>query len=385
MLCSIPDRELIARLEQLRRDERDTSVDILHHLNEIERRSLHLRLGYSSLFAYCTGHLRYSESAAARRVQAARCLRRFPRVSALLQSGEINLMTLGLIANILTEATLDQWLDRIRGKTQREVEAIAATVRPPLTLRDRARLVHVAVPTAAPLPLAPTPHASADTPPAFMFASSSDGASPAARSESDVLSESGATSNTSPAPGAIVNSSTNSHTGGKLSSTQIVTQPKVYIQFLVDQSFMAKYRTATALLSNKLPKLTFEAVFVAVIEEFIRRHEPAERHLRREHAAARERHAADRIPIPLRTRDAVFARDRGRCTYVGSDGKRCDTTIRLHVDHIRPVARGGTNDVANLRLLCAWHNRLQAERILGRDVMNEFRNREDAAPVQGER
>ena len=363
MLCSIPDRELIARLEQLRRAERETSVDVLHHLNEIERRSLHLRLGYSSLFAYCTDHLRYSESAAARRVQAARCLRRFPRVGPLLQSGEINLMTLGLVANILTEATGDQWLDRIRGKTQREVEAIAATVRPPVTLRDRARLVHVAIPTVSPLPLAPGAPASVDAsskPSAPMFASSPDAS---------------LQPKTPSAPGAIVNASTNSQTGGKQSSTIVATQPKVYIQFLADQSFMAKYRTATALLSNKLPKLTFEAVFVALIEEFIRRHEPSERHLRRERATALGHHAGARTPIPLRTRDAVFARDRGRCTYVGSDGKRCDETIRLHVDHIKPVARGGTNDIANLRLLCARHNQLQAERILGRDRMNGFHKR----------
>lgn len=369
MLCSIPDRELIARLEQLCRAERETSVDVLHHLNEIERRSLHLRLGYSSLFAYCTGHLRYSESAAARRVQAARCLRRFPTVGPLLQSGEINLMTLGLVASILTEATLDQWIDRIRGKTQREVEAIAATVRPPITLRDRARLVHVAVPTTSPLPLAPASRASADASKssAPMFATSLHGPSQAAAPSDS---------------GAIVNSSTNSQTGGKQSPTIVATQPKVYIQFLADQSFMAKYRTATALLSNKLPKLTFEAVFVALIEEFIRRHEPAERHLRRERAAGHEPHAADRIPVPLRTRDAIFTRDSGRCTYVGSDGKRCDETIRLHVDHIKPVARGGSNDISNLRLLCARHNQLQAERILGRDVMTGFRKQESVAPAQ---
>jgi 5-methylcytosine-specific restriction endonuclease McrA len=176
-----------------------------------------------------------------------------------------------------------------------------------------------------------------------------------------------------------VNSFAHSQTGGKQPSTAVVTQPKVYIQFLADQSFMAKYRTAAALLSNRLPKLTFEAVFVALIEEFIRRHEPAERHLRRERAAARGDQAVNRVPIPLCTRDAVFARDRGRCTYVGSDGKRCDATIRLHVDHIKPVARGGTNDISNLRLLCARHNRLQAERILGRDVMSGFRHRQQAA------
>ncbi len=366
MLSSIPDRELIARLEELRRAESASCVDILHHLNEIERRSLHLRLGYPSLFAYCTGHLHYSESAAARRVQAARCLRRFPSVGPLLQSGEINLMTLGLVANLLTETTLDQWLGRIRGKTQREVEAIAATVRAPITLRDRARLVHVAVPVAAPLPLAPTSPASAETsqssPP--MFAPSP----PATSSD----------------PGVLVNPSTNSHTGGKQSFTPVATQPKVYIQFLADQSFMAKYRVATSLLSNKLTKLTFESVFVALIEDFIRRHEPVERHLRRERAAAHAQHTADRTPVPLRTRDAVFARDRGRCTFVGSDGKRCDETIRLHVDHIKPVARGGTNDIANLRLLCARHNQLQAERILGRDAMSAFRRREGVATVQDE-
>jgi 5-methylcytosine-specific restriction endonuclease McrA len=374
MLCSIPDRELIARLEQLRRAERETSVDVLHHLNEIERRSLHLRLGYSSLFAYCTDHLRYSESAAARRVQAARCLRRFPRVGPLLESGEINLMTLGLVANVLTEATLDQWLDRVRGRTQREVEAIAATVRPPVTLRDRARLVHVAVPTVSPLPLAPASRAAVSPAPADspqpsapMFASSPNDSSKDA---------------VPPGPGALVNSSTNSQTGGKQSSTVVATRPKVYIQFLADQSFMAKYRTATALLSNKLPKLTFESVFVALIEDFIRRHGPAERHLRRERAADRGHYAAGRNPVPQPTRDAVFARDHGRCTFVGSDGKRCDETIRLHVDHIKPVARGGSNDIANLRLLCARHNQLQAERILGREVMNGFRKRESVATVR---
>src|SRR5262245_39172041 len=50
MLNSIPDQELVARLEELRRHERASCVEILQHLNEIERRSLHLRRGYSSLF-----------------------------------------------------------------------------------------------------------------------------------------------------------------------------------------------------------------------------------------------------------------------------------------------------------------------------------------------
>jgi 5-methylcytosine-specific restriction endonuclease McrA len=351
MLSSIPDRELDARLHALRRNERDTDLDLLHHLSEVQRRNLHLRLGYASLFAYCTGHLCYSESDAGRRVQAARCLSRFPRVESLLKSGEINLTTLGLVANIVTESTIDAWLERIRGKTQREVEALAATVRPPITLRDRARLVHVAVPVASPLPLAPEATPSRNTEPSgeSLFTPHPVSDTPETPREPDASA--------SPAP-------------------PVKTQPKVYIQFLVDREFMVKYRTAITLLSNRLPKLTFESAFTALLDDFIRRNEPVERHRRREAAAAQEHEAGGRAAIPVRTRDAVFARDQARCTFVGSDGKRCNETIRLHVDHIKPVARGGNNEITNLRLLCAKHNRLQAERILGRTTMAPFLKRE---------
>lgn len=347
MLSAIPDRELMRRLEELRHNERDTDLDLLHHLNEVERRSLHLRLGYSSLFSYCTGHLGYSESDAGRRVQAARCLNRFPSVATMLKSGEINLMTLGLIANIVTEQTVNQWLEKIRGKSQREVEALVAAVRTPVYLRERARLVNVVVPSRSPLPMDPVEK----TPPRE--------------------SNAGETLFTPPRAQAAEPSAPPIETATK--SEAPAMQSRVYIQFLVDHSFMVKYRTAIAVLSNRIPRLTFEAVFTALLEDFIKRHEPSERHQRREQRTMRDYERAGRTPIPVGMRDAVFKRDLGRCTYVGSDGKRCNETIRLHVDHIKPLARGGTNDVSNLRLLCAQHNRLQAEKIFGRQRMNQFR------------
>ena len=346
MLSSIPDHELIARLEALRRDERDAAIDLLHHLNEVERRSLHLRLGYPSLFAYCTGHLCYAEFDAVRRVQSARCLLRFPRVGPLLQCGDINLMTLGLIANIVTESTIDQWLERIHGKSQREVEAMVAAVRAPISLRDRARVVNVPAPVESPLPLAPVSRGAED-----------------ARVSSEPLFA-------SPPP---VESPSPALEPATIPSPPVATQPKVYIQFLVDRSFMTKYRMAFGVLSNRIPRLTFEAVFTALLDDFIRRHEPVERHHRRGQAPLRASENERREAIPVPTRDAVFARDQGRCTFVGSDGKRCEEVLHLHVDHIKPVARGGNNDISNLRVLCARHNRLQAERLFGKNVMNAFR------------
>jgi 5-methylcytosine-specific restriction endonuclease McrA len=44
---------------------------------------------------------------------------------------------------------------------------------------------------------------------------------------------------------------------------------------------------------------------------------------------------------------ALMNIQRGKCVYC-----RCDITKSYQVDHIVPVARGGTNDKANLQLLC---------------------------------
>lgn len=75
---------------------------------------------------------------------------------------------------------------------------------------------------------------------------------------------------------------------------------------------------------------------------------------------------------PLKTvspklRKAVWARDKGTCTYKNPDtGARCTTTDLLQIDHIHPLALGGKNEMKNLRLLCATHNRARAEETFGR-------------------
>ena len=115
-LTSLNDRELLASLESLCRREREITLDVLRHLNEVERRQLHLRLGHSSMFGYCTQALRYSESASGRRIAAARCLRRVPRIETLLERREISLMSLGLIAGILTEANATDILRVVQGE-----------------------------------------------------------------------------------------------------------------------------------------------------------------------------------------------------------------------------------------------------------------------------
>ncbi len=67
-LGTLSDNSLVRQLEYLRGRERKVLVAVLRHLVEMERRRLYLPRGYSSLFEFCTQHLKYSRSAAGRRI-----------------------------------------------------------------------------------------------------------------------------------------------------------------------------------------------------------------------------------------------------------------------------------------------------------------------------
>ena len=122
----LSDRQLLARLENLRRREHTVTLGILFLLREVERRKLYLPLGHASLFDFAVRRLEYSESAAGRRIQAARCIARHPEVGAMLQRHEVNLSTVALVSRVLTDDNKAGLLERIRGKSQRDVTALVA-------------------------------------------------------------------------------------------------------------------------------------------------------------------------------------------------------------------------------------------------------------------
>jgi 5-methylcytosine-specific restriction enzyme A len=66
-----------------------------------------------------------------------------------------------------------------------------------------------------------------------------------------------------------------------------------------------------------------------------------------------------RISIPLEVRQYVLERDRLQCQ---SCGKTAQQSI-LHIDHIVPLAKGGTNDLSNLQTLCQGCNSSKGDRI----------------------
>jgi 5-methylcytosine-specific restriction endonuclease McrA len=354
----LTDRQLLNHVLLAARAERAMTTRVLHHLNEIERRKLYLELGYSSLFDYCTRRLKYSASAAGRRVQAARCIRRHLEVALLLYERELSLSTISLVAPVLTDHNKSSILERVRGKSHREVERVVSEYRPPIALRDRVRPVRVPVPRPVDVDR-------------VVLERELERIAPGIR---------GAT------PGA----------------GSVVTEQKLFVQFLASNDLIEKFEEVRDLLSNRCADGTFAEVLEVVLADFLERHSPSAKRERRKRCQTKEnrqrddhrgraseeknhsrRRAGTTNPsrqesraIPSEIRDEVFARDEGQCTFVARDGTRCGSRRSLQIDHIRPFAAGGTHDPTNLRLLCAKHNRLAAEHTLGRHVMQRFWRKE---------
>jgi hypothetical protein len=165
-LHTLSDREILSRTLDISRSERRLTLQVLLHLNEIERRRLHLKQGYSSLFDYCVSALGYSESAAVRRVRAARCVWRFPEVYALLAANELSVCALSRVARVLSADNSHALLARVRGRSLREVDAIVAEYEPRPKPREIVQPVVVPVratrPATATIPL-DTPAAASST------------------------------------------------------------------------------------------------------------------------------------------------------------------------------------------------------------------------------
>jgi 5-methylcytosine-specific restriction endonuclease McrA len=359
MLRTLSDQALLSGIQKLIRDERTCTLRVLLHLNEIERRRLHLKLAYTSMFDYCTSGLGYSESAASRRIRAARCLARFPEVYDLLESNRANISTLAQISRVLSTDNRTALLARIQGQSQRQVEAIVAEFAPRAAVpRDRVSTVVVPAPAqAVPLTLS-VPESATE---AALWSCTS----------GDNHNRSGCTPDTSDAGSTRPMEMTG--------ATRM--EKRKLVQFCASEGFMNKVDQVKSLVWHRLPaRASLEQVFELALDLVISREDPRARKLRREMRASTPspKPTAPRVEqqpekqvddlsrrIPAVVRDMVYTRDEGRCAFTGPGGKRCASTTALQVDHIKPFARGGTSSPDNLRLLCAYHNRLEAERLLG--------------------
>ncbi len=95
------NQELERKLASLVREERQITKEILLLVAEAERRKLHLERGFSSMVKWLIHRFQYSESAAVRRVNAARVLVAVPGAEKKLEEGKLSLTNLSKVQSAI--------------------------------------------------------------------------------------------------------------------------------------------------------------------------------------------------------------------------------------------------------------------------------------------
>jgi 5-methylcytosine-specific restriction endonuclease McrA len=171
-----------------------------------------------------------------------------------------------------------------------------------------------------------------------------------------------------------------------------LSEGRYKLQFTAEQRLYDKLKQAQALLRHQVPNgdiaVVFERALDLLIAQRRKQHFAATERPRSPTAArgqdcARDNPTADHERpspsaqsqrahsrhIPHAVRRQVLARDGEQCSYVSSDGRRCQQRERLQFHHRLPYARGGAATPANIQLLCQAHNALWAERDFGPELI----------------
>ena len=151
----------------------------------------------------------------------------------------------------------------------------------------------------------------------------------------------------------------------------------------VSKRFLEKLAKARDALSHSHPDASTEAVLEAALDLLLVKKD-GQKGLVKKPRTTPARPSGRPRHIPAEVKRAVWARDAGRCQWPVESGGICGSTRLLDLDHVVPVARGGTSSVENLRVVCRCHNQLAASRIFGEAWMERFtadgRGRAAAAP-----
>jgi 5-methylcytosine-specific restriction endonuclease McrA len=155
-------------------------------------------------------------------------------------------------------------------------------------------------------------------------------------------------------------------------SIEPTSEARYRIQLNASSALKEKLELFKALVSHSVPSGDIAAALERALDlalekaqkqRFAKTERP--RSLRTRTAKRTSLNREYREHIPNAVQRGVAARDGLRCTYLSEGGCRCSARAFLQIHHEHPWARGGASTPENLRLLCASHNRLLAERDFG--------------------
>jgi hypothetical protein len=308
-LRTLSDKTLLENLNHLVRNEREIVLKVLHHLREVERRHLYAKLSYSSLFEYAVKELKYSESAAQRRISSMRLLREIPQIESKVESGALTLSALSK-----AQTFFRQEKEKIKS-VQAKVEILQVLENKTLQQIQNELVVR----SSNPASLVP------------------ERVKPVSDSHSEIkfLAEAGLLKDLEELRNLLSHSKPNAG--------------------LKDVIAFAVSRTVND-LRPRAPKPVFETT-----------QEAAPQQHRKRVGSLKNRY------IKQEVKRQVWQRDRGQCTFSDPiSGRQCCSKKQLEFDHRLPFAMGGDNSADNLRLRCRAHNQLAAMEFYGTKKVAQY-------------
>jgi len=319
--------------------ENTSIAKLIAHLAEMSARKTALKLGYKSLYHYCINGLNLSEGAVPARIHVANVSRRFPQLLVALAESRISLTVAALLAPHLTEENVDDALSDCAGKTRREVEEYVVLFRPKPVFEPsiRKRPAHLA--PAGPGRSTPSPSPSTPQPPTVQTTRHSPNILQAARAE-------------------IYN-----------------------FRFSGGREFKDKFERLAEVLGVGNAQKNMAEIIEKALDIALEKKDPKkklERRIKRQRCAKTKSRSNEVVKKsePAKSRyvasevsERVHERGAYQCVFRGLDGTRCTARTALQIDHADPYGIFQNNDESVLRILCASHNLLEAERVYGADFI----------------
>lgn len=332
---TLTDEALIAIVPRLAGSERCATANLVSALMELERRGLHLALGYSSMFDYCRRALHLSEHEAYNRIEVAKAARRFAGLLERLASGELSLTAIRLLSPHLTHDNYELVVQQAVQKGKEEIKLLIAKLKPQPPVPSVIRKLPDQTP--APKPKAdPTSRPDAEPPLAL----------------SDLFA---VPPRTEPPPSRrpIVAPLSESH---------------YKLQVTICAAARERLRQIQDLMRHRLPSGDAAAIVEHALEvlhaELLKQKaaQVARPRTGTGAAEAKGRH------IPASVKRDVWRRDQGQCAFVADDGRKCGSTSGVEFHHVQPYALGGEASPRNIEMRCRAHNGFEWTRHLDHET-----------------
>jgi hypothetical protein len=295
---------------------------IIANLQKIQDQNLHLKMGYSTLFEYCTKALGYAEPCAYRRISAIKVARQIPEVTAQLDAGTLSLTSVAMAQSFFASANKNN---------------------SPLPTETKKQILK-----------------------SLEFCSK--------RESEEVLIK---------AANKLGLQSTGLEITEKI---RPLSMEESVLQVRLKTTTLEKLNRLKNLRAHKNPNMSYSDLIEDLCTFALKKLDPMEptvaetkktnEMIRPTDQKANAKSYATKISshnpryIPPNIRRAVWRRDQGRCTYVADAPenldnvenfapKRCRSNHLLQIDHIQPLSLGGETVQQNLRLLCHAHHKLR--------------------------